>query len=102
MRMPVVVRAKAREGTVAIVDVAAHIQIATHTNGAVVLKLDEAAGAMHEPKLPDRGGGGQLGDAKGGTDNHPMLGVALLRQHHDLIARRRRANETPTGPSPRG
>lgn len=71
----------------AIVDVAVHVEIATHTNSSVILKFDETTGAMHKPELSDWGGGWQLNGAKCCANNDPMIGIALLRQHHYLIAR---------------
>ena len=49
--MSIVMVAQRAERTVTIINVARHMEIAVHLNGAVVLQLQEAAGTMKQPKL---------------------------------------------------
>jgi hypothetical protein len=52
--MRIVMVAEAREGTMLVIYVAAHVHISIDSDRAVVLQLDGTTGAMNKPKLPDR------------------------------------------------
>ena len=87
MRMVVVVTTQPGQRALRIVNVTSHMKIAVHSDCAVILQLDETAGAMDQPKFAYWCGRWVLSAGKRSSDDDAVLGITLLRKNQDLIAR---------------
>ena len=102
MDVQVVVLAQGAERAMGVVDIAGDVEVAFDLHGAVVLQLEEAAGAVDEPELARWGWRWRGGGGPGRRQEEAVLGVALLWDDQHLIARRGWAEQAPAVAGPWG